>query len=158
MVWFVCYLVGTLWCFNIYFFTIICRIRHGYVHVVNNDYTKWGMYAIGGSASPTILSQGNRFLAPDDEKSKEVKSPYLLFNFYFFRKVNVSFLTWVSHFYYVLPITIYHILESSWSKIIAVIIFTKIYPIANLCRWPNTKMHQKVNGIIGIGNLKEINF
>ncbi|KAK4568847.1 hypothetical protein RGQ29_004319 [Quercus rubra] len=48
------------------------RIRHGYVHVVNNDYTKWGMYAIGGSASPTILSQGNRFLAPDDEKSKEV--------------------------------------------------------------------------------------
>jgi len=48
------------------------RIRHGYVHIVNNDYTKWGMYAIGGSASPTILSQGNRFLAPDDEKSKEV--------------------------------------------------------------------------------------
>nr|XP_023902028.1 probable pectate lyase 5 isoform X2 [Quercus suber]POE48565.1 putative pectate lyase 5 [Quercus suber] len=48
------------------------RIRHGYVHVVNNDYTKWKMYAIGGSASPTILSQGNRFLAPDDEKSKEV--------------------------------------------------------------------------------------
>ncbi|XP_065636343.1 probable pectate lyase 5 [Quercus suber] len=47
-------------------------IRHGYVHVVNNDYTKWKMYAIGGSASPTILSQGNRFLAPDDEKSKEV--------------------------------------------------------------------------------------
>ncbi|KAK4568852.1 hypothetical protein RGQ29_004324 [Quercus rubra] len=48
------------------------RIRHGYVHIVNNDYTKWGMYAIGGSASPTILSQGNRFLASDDEKSKEV--------------------------------------------------------------------------------------
>ncbi|KAM3704053.1 hypothetical protein ACJW31_04G146100 [Castanea mollissima] len=46
--------------------------RHGYVHVVNNDYTKWKMYAIGGSAAPTILSQGNRFLAPDDEKSKEV--------------------------------------------------------------------------------------
>ncbi|KAM4107484.1 hypothetical protein ACB094_04G149000 [Castanea mollissima] len=50
----------------------IPRIRHGYVHVVNNDYTKWKMYAIGGSAAPTILSQGNRFLAPDDEKSKEV--------------------------------------------------------------------------------------
>ncbi|KAM3704058.1 hypothetical protein ACB098_04G144100 [Castanea mollissima] len=50
----------------------IPRIRHGYVHVVNNDYTKWKMYAIGGSAAPTILSQGNRFLAPDDAKSKEV--------------------------------------------------------------------------------------
>ncbi|KAL4634240.1 hypothetical protein ACB092_04G185700 [Castanea dentata] len=49
----------------------IPRIRHGYVHVVNNDYTKWKMYAMGGSAAPTILSQGNRFLAPDDEKSKE---------------------------------------------------------------------------------------
>ncbi|KAK9995578.1 hypothetical protein SO802_020264 [Lithocarpus litseifolius] len=50
----------------------IPRIRHGYVHIVNNDYTNWEMYAIGGSASPTILSQGNRFVAPDDEKSKEV--------------------------------------------------------------------------------------
>ncbi|XP_050256611.1 probable pectate lyase 5 [Quercus robur] len=48
------------------------RVRHGYVHVVNNYYTKWKMYAIGGSASPTILSQGNKFVAPDDEKSKEV--------------------------------------------------------------------------------------
>ncbi|KAF3509638.1 hypothetical protein F2Q69_00004298 [Brassica cretica] len=30
------------------------------------------MYAIGGSANPTINSQGNRFLAPDDSFSKEV--------------------------------------------------------------------------------------
>ncbi|CAH9077716.1 unnamed protein product [Cuscuta epithymum] len=30
------------------------------------------MYAIGGSANPTINSQGNRFLAPDDKFSKEV--------------------------------------------------------------------------------------
>ncbi|KAI7738415.1 hypothetical protein M8C21_021545, partial [Ambrosia artemisiifolia] len=29
------------------------------------------MYAIGGSANPTILSQGNRFLAPDNRFSKE---------------------------------------------------------------------------------------
>ncbi|KAM3751867.1 hypothetical protein ACB098_04G144000 [Castanea mollissima] len=50
----------------------IPRIRHGYVHVVNNDYTKWKMYAIGGSAAPSILSQGNRFQALDDVKSKEV--------------------------------------------------------------------------------------
>ncbi|XP_068657368.1 probable pectate lyase 18 [Aristolochia californica] len=48
------------------------RCRHGYFHVVNNDYTHWEMYAIGGSAEPTINSQGNRFLAPDDRFSKEV--------------------------------------------------------------------------------------
>ncbi|XP_027167624.1 probable pectate lyase 18 [Coffea eugenioides] len=48
------------------------RCRHGYFHVVNNDYTHWEMYAIGGSASPTINSQGNRFLAPDDRFNKEV--------------------------------------------------------------------------------------
>lgn len=40
--------------------------------MVNNDYTHWEMYAIGGSANPTINSQGNRFLAPDDSSSKEV--------------------------------------------------------------------------------------
>jgi len=49
-----------------------CRCRHGYFHVVNNDYTHWEMYAIGGSAEPTINSQGNRFVAPDDRFSKEV--------------------------------------------------------------------------------------
>ncbi|KAL8141992.1 hypothetical protein V2J09_015024 [Rumex salicifolius] len=48
------------------------RCRHGYFHVVNNDYTHWEMYAIGGSANPTINSQGNRFLAPDARFSKEV--------------------------------------------------------------------------------------
>ncbi|WZZ67947.1 hypothetical protein YC2023_079317 [Brassica napus] len=46
--------------------------RHGYFHVVNNDYTHWQMYAIGGSAAPTINSQGNRFLAPNDHVFKEV--------------------------------------------------------------------------------------
>ncbi|KAJ6748486.1 PECTATE LYASE [Salix purpurea] len=48
------------------------RCRHGYFHVVNNDYTHWEMYAIGGSANPTINSQGNRFVAPDIRFSKEV--------------------------------------------------------------------------------------
>ncbi|XP_075485552.1 putative pectate lyase 5 [Primulina tabacum] len=48
------------------------RCRHGYFHVVNNDYTHWEMYAIGGSADPTINSQGNRFLAPDRVENKEV--------------------------------------------------------------------------------------
>ncbi|KAK3137173.1 hypothetical protein QOZ80_5BG0448780 [Eleusine coracana subsp. coracana] len=45
------------------------RCRFGLFHIVNNDYIGWEMYAIGGSASPTILSQGNRFLA---DKAKEV--------------------------------------------------------------------------------------
>ncbi|GLJ17508.1 hypothetical protein SUGI_0304520 [Cryptomeria japonica] len=48
------------------------RCRHGYFHVVNNDYTHWEMYAIGRSANPTINSQGNRFLAPDNRFHKEV--------------------------------------------------------------------------------------
>ncbi|KAL3373207.1 hypothetical protein AABB24_005283 [Solanum stoloniferum] len=48
------------------------RIRRGYVHVVNNDFTHWQMYAIGGSANPTINSQGNRYTAPDDPNLKEV--------------------------------------------------------------------------------------
>lgn len=48
------------------------RCRHGYFHVVNNDYTHWEMYAIGGSANPTINSQGNRYLAPFNPFAKEV--------------------------------------------------------------------------------------
>ncbi|KAG8370870.1 hypothetical protein BUALT_Bualt13G0028300 [Buddleja alternifolia] len=48
------------------------RCRHGYFHVVNNDYTHWEMYAIGGSANPTINSQGNRYLAPHNAFAKEV--------------------------------------------------------------------------------------
>ncbi|XP_028797827.1 probable pectate lyase 18 [Neltuma alba] len=48
------------------------RCRHGYVHVVNNDYTQWEMYAIGGSAAPTINSQGNRYTAPANANAKEV--------------------------------------------------------------------------------------
>jgi pectate lyase len=48
------------------------RCRHGYFHVVNNDYTHWEMYAIGGSADPTINSQGNRYNAPTNPFAKEV--------------------------------------------------------------------------------------
>lgn len=40
-------------------------VRFGFVHVVNNDYTEWHSYAIGGADGPTIISQGNRFLAAD---------------------------------------------------------------------------------------------
>ncbi|KAJ0507666.1 putative pectate lyase [Helianthus annuus] len=48
------------------------RCRHGYFHVVNNDYTHWEMYAIGCNANPTINSQGNRYLALDDPNAKQV--------------------------------------------------------------------------------------
>ncbi|RHN82478.1 putative pectate lyase [Medicago truncatula] len=48
------------------------RCRLGYIHVVNNDFTQWEMYAIGGSANPTINSQGNRYTAPSDANAKEV--------------------------------------------------------------------------------------
>ncbi|KAM7268954.1 hypothetical protein ACFE04_024451 [Oxalis oulophora] len=48
------------------------RARYGFIHVVNNDYTTWLMYAIGGSSNPTIISQGNRFVAPANAAAKEV--------------------------------------------------------------------------------------
>ncbi|CAI9097939.1 OLC1v1034465C1 [Oldenlandia corymbosa var. corymbosa] len=48
------------------------RCRRGYIHVVNNDFTRWEMYAIGGSGNPTINSQGNRYTAPVDRNAKEV--------------------------------------------------------------------------------------
>ena len=48
------------------------RCRWGFFHVVNNDYTHWLMYAIGGTSAPTIISQGNRFIAPPDPKAKMV--------------------------------------------------------------------------------------
>ncbi|KAI5058078.1 hypothetical protein GOP47_0026248 [Adiantum capillus-veneris] len=48
------------------------RCRFGYFHIANNRYTKWGMYAIGASANPTIKSEGNYFLAPDEERFKQV--------------------------------------------------------------------------------------
>ncbi|XVE80539.1 hypothetical protein DITRI_Ditri14bG0148200 [Diplodiscus trichospermus] len=50
----------------------IPRCRHGYFHIVNNVYTGWEMYAIGGSANPTINSEGNVFVAPENNSSKEV--------------------------------------------------------------------------------------
>ncbi|XP_047310434.1 probable pectate lyase 5 [Impatiens glandulifera] len=48
------------------------RCRRGYIHVVNNDFTEWKMYAIGGSGNPTINSQGNRYTAPSNDDAKEV--------------------------------------------------------------------------------------
>ncbi|KAG4150049.1 hypothetical protein ERO13_D05G371471v2, partial [Gossypium hirsutum] len=48
------------------------RCRWGYFHVVNNNYTLWKLYAIGGSMHPIIISQGNKFIALDDPLTKEV--------------------------------------------------------------------------------------
>jgi pectate lyase len=48
------------------------RARYGHFHVVNNNYEPWGKYAIGGSSDPTIISEGNRFLAPNESYKKEV--------------------------------------------------------------------------------------
>ncbi|KAJ0940857.1 putative pectate lyase [Helianthus annuus] len=48
------------------------RCRRGYIHVVNNVYSRWEMYAIGGSGNPTINSQGNRYTAPANRNAKEV--------------------------------------------------------------------------------------
>ncbi|KAK7309572.1 hypothetical protein RJT34_06411 [Clitoria ternatea] len=48
------------------------RCRLGFFHVVNNDYTHWEMYAIGGSKHPTIISEGNRFIAPNNGYAKEI--------------------------------------------------------------------------------------
>lgn len=50
------------------------RCRWGFFHVVNNDYTHWLMYAIGGSQHPTIISQGNRFIAPPNPAARQVKT------------------------------------------------------------------------------------
>ncbi|KAG8365390.1 hypothetical protein BUALT_Bualt18G0099700 [Buddleja alternifolia] len=48
------------------------RVRYGYAHVANNRYDHWLMYAIGGSADPTILSEANYFVASNDAYAKEV--------------------------------------------------------------------------------------
>ncbi|KAH6795909.1 hypothetical protein C2S51_036895 [Perilla frutescens var. frutescens] len=48
------------------------RVRYGYAHVANNRYDQWLMYAVGGSANPTILSEGNYFAASNDAYAKQV--------------------------------------------------------------------------------------
>ncbi|XP_075486525.1 putative pectate lyase 2 [Primulina tabacum] len=48
------------------------RVRLGYAHVANNRYDQWEMYAIGGSANPSIFSEGNYFMAPNNRDLKQV--------------------------------------------------------------------------------------
>lgn len=48
------------------------RCRSGFFHILNNYYSRWEMYAIGGSANPTIISQGNQFKASNNRNTKQV--------------------------------------------------------------------------------------
>jgi hypothetical protein len=74
----------------------MCRVRFGYAHVANNKYDEWKMYAIGGSSNPTILSEGNFFIAPNDNNAKQVKTNtvyiVLLFQMQPFRILSLMWL------------------------------------------------------------------
>lgn len=58
------------------------RVRFGYAHVANNRYDEWKMYAVGGSANPTIFSEGNYFIAPNNPDSKEVSNLIIIITFF----------------------------------------------------------------------------
>ncbi|KAF5943386.1 hypothetical protein HYC85_017463 [Camellia sinensis] len=47
------------------------KVRIGYAHVANSKYDEWLMYAIGESSDPTILSEGNYFMASNDPYTKQ---------------------------------------------------------------------------------------
>jgi pectate lyase len=49
--------------------------------VANNKYDEWKMYAIGGSSNPTILSEGNFFIAPNDNNAKQVETNTSIYSF-----------------------------------------------------------------------------
>lgn len=76
------------------------RCRRGYFHIVNNDYTSWEMYAIGGSASPTINSQGNRYIAPGDPNAKEVRAASACVSFLSCHAVCSFFLSFFLFFFF----------------------------------------------------------
>ena len=67
------------------------RCRHGYFHIVNNIYTGWEKYAIGGSADPTINSQGNVFMALDSSDTKEASFSNLKVNRLYLNKMKGVF-------------------------------------------------------------------
>jgi hypothetical protein len=46
--------------------------RHSYSHVLNSGYTHREIYAIGGSADPTINHQDNIYIASTNPFAKEV--------------------------------------------------------------------------------------
>ena len=64
--------------------SILCRIRFGYAHVVNNLYQGWTQYAIGrgggGSMNPCVKSQANLFN----------KNAYTCTNTYTMQNININ--------------------------------------------------------------------
>ncbi|KAA8515532.1 hypothetical protein F0562_018857 [Nyssa sinensis] len=68
--WFLAFWQWNVGSFSSDFFIIIKWL--GYAHVANNKYDAWQMYAIGGSANPTIFSEGNYFMAPNKPDAKQV--------------------------------------------------------------------------------------
>ncbi|XP_027348153.1 pectate lyase-like [Abrus precatorius] len=72
------------------------RCRWGFIHVVNNDYTHWEMYAIGGSKNPTIISEGNRFIGPNNIFAKEITkreySPENVWSSWQWRSINDEYM------------------------------------------------------------------
>ncbi|KAL1355111.1 hypothetical protein HN51_007145 [Arachis hypogaea] len=70
------------------------RCRFGFFHLVNNDYTHWEMYAIGGSMHPIIISEGNRFMASNDSTAKEVtkRNGLVGLNLWQWKSINDEFI------------------------------------------------------------------
>ncbi|KAK7317520.1 hypothetical protein RJT34_01833 [Clitoria ternatea] len=72
------------------------RCRWGFIHVVNNDYTHWEMYAIGGSKGPTIICEGNRFIAPPNIHAKQITkrdySPESVWSNWQWRSINDEYM------------------------------------------------------------------
>ncbi|KAF8050604.1 hypothetical protein N665_1929s0010 [Sinapis alba] len=60
-------------------------------HVANNRYDKWIMYAIGGSADPTIFSEGNYSIASDNSYSKEANCyNFICYSIFYWLKYETS--------------------------------------------------------------------
>ncbi|XP_019709583.1 pectate lyase 1-like [Elaeis guineensis] len=67
------------------------RVRHGYAHIANNVYEGWREYAIGGSMNPSVLSQGNLFIASGKRKATR-RIPGEGVNSWNWKSVNDAFL------------------------------------------------------------------
>lgn len=117
------------------------RVRWGFVHAVNNDYTHWIMYAIGGSQHPTILSQGNRFIAPPNPNAKEVNKINNNYNQQGCIAILCLWKEWTNQEYYM------------WLTLVE---DTCSFSFTFYCRWPKGIIHLRVCGRIGCGDHREI--
>ena len=116
------------------------RCRWGFFHVVNNDYTHWNMYAIGGSAHPTIISQGNRYTAPHLVDPKHDAKQVL-------QLTNLTFK---------------HLCTFTWLRLRACNEYYNKLHLWNWCfgniwwRWPRGTMRWSRSGRSGHGDRREI--